>query len=314
MKKKPAFLVLFYILVVYIALQFFWWAYLIISTSTSLIQLQGTLDGLSQAEQSQLSLKKTFMIIGEGSVFISLIAFGIYQIRKSIFKEFALAQQQQNFMMAVTHELKSPLASIKLQWQTLQKHKNLSEEQREKLLRNTNKDIERLEVLTENILTASNIKHSQVKLASEQINIKAFIENCIQPYLLDETIRIERQIQDNTIALADKNALTSVFNNLIENSIKYNTGKTTNITIETITTNNHILIEFKDNGIGIPLSEADLIFKQFYRSGDELTRKTKGTGLGLFIVKQLMLQMKGNIKLNTSYTEGAGFILQLPKH
>lgn len=251
------------------------------------------------------------MILGEGSVFIVLLAFGLYQIRKSIVREVALVQQQQNFMMAVTHELKSPLAAIKLQLQTMLKRENLSIEQRTMLLENAAADTNRLTHLTENILTATNIEQAQIHLMVEPIPIKSFLTDLIQPYLLNNQTTIKLHIDANDVVLADKIALNSVFVNLIDNSLKY-ANNPLEINISSEIKQQHIHLLFQDQGPGFKSSEVKQIFNPFFRGGNELTRRAKGTGLGLFIVKQLIKQMKGDIQIQTQYTQGASLLIQLP--
>ena len=311
MKKKPNFLLLFYFLVGYVILQFFWWAYLLINLSVELIQAKAPFNGYTTDDVLHLSKSKTWMIIGEGSVFIILLAIGLYQIRKSILKEVALAQQQQNFMMAVTHELKSPLAAIKLQLQTLLKRENLSTEQRKLLLTNATADADRLTNLTENILTATNIEQAQLHLVSESILLNIFFTELIKPYQFNTGLNFKIETSDSHIVQADRNAMHSVFINLIENSLKY-ANKNSEITICTELKNDFIHITYQDEGPGFKHVDTKLVFQQFYRGGNELTRNAKGTGLGLYIVKQLLKQMKGDIAIRTNYKAGASFCVQLP--
>lgn len=311
MKKKPSFIALFYFLVGYVVLQFFWWAYLLINLSVELIKAKAPFNGYTAEDVLTLSRNKTWMIIGEGSVFIMLLAIGLYQIRKSILKEVALAQQQQNFMMAVTHELKSPLAAIKLQLQTLIKRDNLSPEQKNLLITNAAADADRLTNLTENILTATNIEQAQLTLATEPIALKDFVEELIKPYQFNTKLQFNITIADHHKIIADRNAMHSIFINLIENSIKY-ADKNGQINISSEKKTDTLQIIFQDKGPGFSKEESKLVFQQFYRGGNELTRSAKGTGLGLFIVKQLIKQMKGDINIQSNYTKGASFCMLLP--
>ncbi|MFT6844496.1 MAG: two-component system phosphate regulon sensor histidine kinase PhoR [Flavobacteriales bacterium] len=311
MKKKPSFIYLFYFLVGYILVQFFWWAYLLINLSVELITAKAPFNGYSDEDVLLLSKSKTWMILGEGSVFILLLAIGLYQIRKSIIREVALAQQQQNFMMAVTHELKSPLAAIKLQLQTVLKRENLSSEQRNELLQNATADTDRLVHLTENILTATNIEQTKINLHIESIQLNAFLKSIIQPYVVSSQANIELSIEDHITVMADRNALNSVITNLIDNSLKYaNKNGRICISGEVKQVKTYLLIE--DEGPGFKNSDAKQVFEQFYRGGNELTRIAKGTGLGLFIVKQLLQKMQGDIQIQTNNTKGASLLITLP--
>jgi signal transduction histidine kinase len=311
MKKKPNFILLFYFLVGYVILQFFWWAYLLINLSVELIQAKAPFNDYTAEDVLILSRNKTWMILGEGSVFIILLAIGLYQIRKSIIKEVALAQQQQNFMMAVTHELKSPLAAIKLQLQTLLKRENLTPDQQKLLLNNAAADADRLTNLTENILTATNIEQAQLQLLAERINLAAFIDNLINTYQFNTNLGFSVNVNESHHVKADRNALISVFTNMVDNSIKY-ANKDCLITIQSEVKNDCIHITYQDEGPGFNNIDTKLVFNQFYRGGNELTRSAKGTGLGLFIVKQLLLQMGGHITIKPNDTKGASFLIDLP--
>ena len=309
-KRKPGFILLFYLVVGYVLLQFFWWAYLLINLSHLAIEGQALQQDWSVSMQQQLSQTKTLMIIGEGSVFIVLLSIGLYQIRKSFLKELRLANQQQNFMMAVTHELRTPLSAIKLQIQTIQRRKELDPDQQEKLLHKAVTEIDRLSQLTDNILTASQANESELVLDVKKVHLYTLLHELtpvfhekIPHILIDESCQVNIR--------ADESAIRSVFSNLMENTIKYAKPEEV-IRINCSVQGNKDHIKYADIGPGIPNEQQKLVFEQFYRGGNELTRNTKGTGLGLFICKQLLNRMQGQIKIDPTYKQGACFVISLP--
>src|ERR1041385_1669459 len=176
-RKRPRPLFLFYILVVYVFLQFGWWAYLLIRQNNEITVLQEQIleNTKSNSLEAQKNLsdklhKQWSMIFGEGSVFLVLLVLGIFRTRNSFKKEAALAAQQKNFLLSVTHELKSPLASVRLQLETIQKRELAADKQKEILL-DAIEDTDRLNALVENILVAARLDNHSYAHHPEKINL-----------------------------------------------------------------------------------------------------------------------------------------------
>jgi two-component system, OmpR family, phosphate regulon sensor histidine kinase PhoR len=316
MNNKPSrTLILFYVLVVYIILQFIWWSYLLTSLSGEVnhqkadsirkeindeLQEKAELEALKRKHHSRIA-----MIVGEGSVFLLLLAFGIYRVKKSFEKETELISQQRNFMLSITHELKTPLAAIKLNLQTLQK-RNLSKEQQQEILFRTGRENERLNHLIENVLMAARMENSSgITFQAVKINLSSFLHQHITS--LQNNERIVLQSENELEILADVQlALPMLFSNLIENALKYSTGQ---IRVRAFLQSNKVCVEIIDEGPGIPPEEKEKIFEKFYRIGNEDTRNAKGTGLGLFIVKYIA--EKNNITLKLSDNSPTGTIFRL---
>ena len=165
MRRKPT-SVFVYLLGAYVVVQFIWWGY-------HLIDLTRT----SEMADSQVT-KRVFMIIGEGSVFLLLLLFGLYKIKTSINKEINMARQQQNFMLSVTHELKTPIAANKLYLQTLLK-RSLSDEKRAEMIQKAIDETNRLELLVEQILTASRLEQEKMALQKEPVDLELFFTELI---------------------------------------------------------------------------------------------------------------------------------------
>ena len=168
-------LTIFYILLTYILLQFGWWTYLIYDLNMQVVNQQMLLVPLEEIPSLQQKLTtRAWMIRGEGTVFLVILLVGAWWIRRSFKAEQALALQQSNFMLSITHELKSPLASIRLNTQTLER-KNLDDQQKEKLIRSSINETHRLELLVEKILMASKMESGDTGFAWEKLNLTALL-------------------------------------------------------------------------------------------------------------------------------------------
>lgn len=251
--------------------------------------------------------KRWLMISSEGAVFIFLLLLGGYQIRKTLKKETALAQQQKNFLLSVTHELKSPIASTKLQLQTLQKHE-LDREKQKEIISNAISDTDRLNNLVENILLAAKIENSIFSLHKENYNLSKYITEGINQTIksFNYLQKIMLSIEPNIQMSIDRTSFPSIILNLLENAVKYSPENST-ITIGLKKNNSEIILSVSDEGVGISDEEKKNIFQKFYRVGNEEVRKTKGTGLGLFIVKYLVEQHNGSITVKDNTPKGSVF-------
>lgn len=290
-KNIPKPLVIFYLLVLYIFFQFCWWAYLIISLN---IEVAQNLDNAG----NQLINKKVLMVFGEGTVFLIILFIGFYQVRKSFMREVEVAKQQRNFLLSITHELNSPLASIKLYLQTLQRRK-LSEEKTEQVLENALHDVERQRKLISNILLAAKVDDSSYQIVPEEVNVSALVKRICNQQAAHFSHEFHINIEPNIVAETDVSAFESIVTNLVENARKYS-PKNSGIHVGLCKQEKVFELTIEDEGAGIPQGEREAIFKKFYRSGNEDTRKAKGTGLGLYLVHFFVQSLSGSIKV----TEG----------
>ncbi len=251
--------------------------------------------------------KRWIMISGEGIVFIGVLLLGIFQIRKTFKREAELSQQQQNFLLSVTHELKSPIASTKLQLQTLQKHE-LNREKQKEILANAINDTDRLNNLVENMLLAAKIENSVYLLHKENYNLSEYItegmNQTIESFHYQQ--KVELDIEPNIYMDIDRTNFPSIILNLVENAVKYSPEDST-IVVSLKKQNQKIILSVADQGIGISDKEKGTVFQRFYRSGNEETRKTNGTGLGLYIVDYLVKQHNGIITVKNNTPKGSVF-------
>ena len=314
-KSRPLFW--FYILVTYVIIQFFWWSYSMVKQNNEISRLKAEVNVLKGESLNDIvdngnkineSLhRRWIMIAGEGSVFVCLLLLGIYQIRKSFNKETALANQQKNFLLSVTHELKSPIASAKLQLQTLQK-RELDRDKQKEIIANAINDTDRLNNLVENILLAAKIENNVFTSHKEEYNLSEYITEGMNQTI--ESFRYKQRvvldIEPNIFMKIDRMSFPSIILNLFENAVKYSSGDST-ITVGLKKQNQKIIVSVADEGLGITDEEKKYIFKKFYRIGSEETRKTKGTGLGLFIVDFLVKQHNGIISVRNNVPKGTIF-------
>jgi K+-sensing histidine kinase KdpD len=315
--KNSKTLLIFYILVGYICLQFAWWMVMLFNLNNELTEKKLELISMQINSETPEYIEivrginnnlrnKWMMIMGEGSVFLLLLLLGIFQTQRAFKKEIALSEQQKNFLLAVTHELKSPIASAKLHLQTLKKH-NLDKDKQLKLLDNAIYDNERLNQLVDKILLTSRFESGNFKLHKQETDISSLIENIINSSLSEKKNHIiSLDIPKGIIFPVDQLAFSSILQNLFENAQKYS-PEGSSIGIRVKKNEKSISIHVADNGTGIPDNEKKKVFKKFYRSGNEEIRNTKGTGLGLFIVKYLVEKHNGKIHIKDNHPKGSIF-------
>ncbi len=219
-----------------------------------------------------------------------------------------LNQQQNNFLLAVTHELKTPIAASNLAIQTAIKRPD--PEIIKKMLGMAQSNIARLSSMVEQILMATRFENKFTEPQKININLSEFIGKTIQSMDLSpiEMSRIHLNIQDNIYFLGDEHMLSTVFKNLINNAFKYSEDEgMLNIEIKQNDTN--LTIAFSDEGIGIPDAEKKNVFEKFYRVGEEKTRTKPGSGLGLYLVKKITEIHGGKVSIFNNQPKGTIFIL-----
>lgn len=315
MRSRPLFL--FYILVGYVLLQFVWWGYLLVEQNKEIHKLKGEIN-LLHHEYPQMVIEKgndlekklrsrKLMIIGEGLVFVFLLGFAFMRVRNTFKKEAELAARQKNFLLSVTHELKSPIASVKLALETLLK-RDLEKEKQKELLSNAVNDSDRLHKLVENMLLAARIDNSSFELHRENVNLSEYLEEGLKQtiQLFSPAQKIAMNIQPNITFSIDKTIFPSIILNLFENAVKYSPSESM-IKIILKEEGNGVVLSVGDEGAGIPEEEKQNIFQKFYRVGSEEIRKTKGTGLGLYIVKYLVEKHNGIILVKNNSPKGSTF-------
>lgn len=318
-----------YIVIFYMFSAFTWWAILlniknkeIFDARISALKLEMKLEKTYVNEDKfmqdskYLSIKRKHdtqqkMILGEGLVFTLSLLIGIWLIVNSTKKELDAAKARKNFLLSISHELKSPLASIKLTFDTLLK-RNLEKEMIDKLSQNATKEAVRMERLINDLLLATRLETLYIP-TFEPFDVVELTKTTFQGYknqYPNSEIEFDSSLQKLIISL-DKVGYISILNNLIENAIKYSKDKI-NINITLKKSKDHLVLEVKDKGIGISDTDKKLIFNRFYRSGNEETRNTKGTGLGLYIANQMAKLHDAELSVMDNIPRGSIFKLTLP--
>ncbi|MFT3703783.1 MAG: ATP-binding protein [Agriterribacter sp.] len=254
--------------------------------------------------------KKVFQYIGEGSTFMLLILVGAVFVYRATRKQIRLNNQQQNFMMAVTHELKTPISVAKLNLETLLKRK-LDQAQQEKLISNALNETERLNDLCNNILLASQMDAGHYLINKEELSFSELVfESSAYFRTRFPSHEINEEIEEGIYVKGDSLLLQLAVNNIIDNAVKYS-GRSKPVTIALQKQGNNAVLKIKDLGEGIPDSEKSRVFEKFYRTGSESTRHTKGTGLGLYLTKRIIRDHKGMINVADNSPSGCIFAITL---
>ena len=302
-----------YVLGVYILLQFLWWAWMLIDLNQQIhlleVNFQLTESLQSEAPIDSFVQRKIAMIIGEGTVFILLLTLGFIQVKKALKRELDAAKKQRNFLLSVTHELNSPIAGVQLNLETTL-NRELDEKTRNQLISNALQQNGRLKNLVENILTTTRLEENVLQLNIQPTNISELFTKILADFKSVETTIDISDVQSNIYALVDSMAFESIVKNLLENAIKYNRNNAP-VAIKSRKEKGFVLIDIQDQGLGITAEEQQKVFARFFRVQNEETRTTKGTGLGLYIVKQLTELMGGEISLESKIDEGSTFTIKL---
>jgi signal transduction histidine kinase len=249
--------------------------------------------------------------IGEGSTYLIVILIGAVVVYTSFVRRIRLSRQQNNFMLSVTHELKSPIAAMKLNLQTLEKHQ-LNEDKRKQLLERCIKESNRLNDLCNNMLFASQLEGRQYKVAREPFDLSALAEYVVDDYASRyQHRRFEQDIMTGCEITGDRVMIQMAINNIVENAVKY-TPEDKPVTVTLDKNAGNVVLKVTDQGAGIPDSEKKKIFNKFYRVGNEESRRSKGTGLGLYLTNKIILQHKGRIIVKNNTPSGSIFEICLP--
>lgn len=300
----------------YMVLAFGWWSYhlwqqndRLYAAEISALQHSATPKDVTLETLAQKRQRTRRMIVGEGLFFTLCLAVGLYIINRSANREVSLARQRRNFMLSITHELKSPIAGMRLILETLGK-RTLSREQTEKLCVNGLRDAVRLQTLVEDLLLAARLEDSW-QPHPENVDLTFLAQDIIAS--LETRFPAAHFETDLAAGLpplsADKAGLTSVLQNLLENAVKYS-GEDAHVTLVARQQADKLILEVRDRGVGIPNAEKEAIFEKFYRIGNEDTRRNTGTGLGLYIVKQVVKAHKGRIYVQDNTPKGSIFVIE----
>jgi signal transduction histidine kinase len=250
--------------------------------------------------------RKTAQYIGEGSTFLVLILVGAGFVFRATRRKLKLSLQQQNFMMAVTHELKTPIAVAQLNLETLQKYR-LEEHKQQKLISVTLQEVNRLNSLCNNILLSSQLDAGEYKISRNEVDLSKLARNIYSDFSNRYPTReIIARMEEGLSITGEELLLEMLMSNLVENAIKYS-PKNTPVEIHLFISESGLAFSVADKGPGIAVEERSKIFDKFYRVGNETTRTAKGTGLGLYLCRQIAKDHNASISVTDNNGEGSVF-------
>jgi signal transduction histidine kinase len=245
----------------------------------------------------------------EGLVFILVILAGAVFLRSAVMRQIRIQRQQQNFMMAITHELKTPISIARLNIETLQKY-SLDDSKKEKILKSSLQEINRLNTLTGNILVSAQLEGGSYLFNNEEINFSRMTSDSCQDFENRFPTRPwNKALEPDLYTLGDPLLIQILVNNLIDNAVKYSPPHAP-VTIYLKKDGDQGILEIKDEGVGIPKKEQKRIFQKFYRVGNEDTRTTQGTGLGLYLCRKIAQDHKMRLEVSDNQPKGVIFTVR----
>lgn len=298
----------------YIVLQFTWWAWLLIDKDRGVQALQAQLlaEGIDPVLRVRAPDRTAWMVAGEGGVFLVLLLLALWLIFRTVKHELNLARQQRDFLLAASHELRTPIAGLKLHLRTLERP-DLDPPQRAELTRHVHTEVARLQGLTEKILLATRLEEPQIPLERSPTDVamvlRGVLMNARSSYGRDRELALDAP--PSAMLVTDTDAFRSVATNLLENACKYAPAPSP-VQVRLVPIDQGWELWVADEGPGIPKEDQDLVFQKFHRGGSEETRGSKGTGLGLYIVERLMRRLGGRIEYRQRPGGGSIFTASFP--
>ena len=245
------------------------------------------------------------LVLAEGGLFFVAIITAVALLWRVLRRESALEHQHQNFISAVTHELKTPIAGIRVALETVLSGR-VDTESRARFLRNALEDSERLGDLVEKVLEMTRYTGGAYQLRIAPGDLSQFVEEELVVARRRAVARgtvLDADVQQGVQAPYDPEAMAIVLSNLVENAVKYAQGTPPRVSVCLRLERGEAVIKVEDNGIGIASSDLEAIFRPFYRATDEVTRRTPGTGIGLYVAREIVTRHGGRL---TAASAGAG--------
>jgi len=254
------------------------------------------------------------MFAYEGPFFLLVMLLGLYIIGRSLKSEQELKRRQQNFLMAASHEFRTPISTLRLLAQTLQM-RELSREKQLAYLTHMSHEIDRLEDLSERLLATSRLAQGLGQIKPERHDLNQAVSRCLarqQNTLVARGVTLHLEPAPTPLPVdLDPEAFSLVLSNLLDNAVKYSPGPQKPVWVRLRREGSQAVLEVEDRGVGLSRGELQQIFEPFYRVGDEQTRSTRGLGLGLYLVKSITELMGGRVWAE-ALPQGSRFVLSLP--
>jgi K+-sensing histidine kinase KdpD len=286
---------IYWFLLLYLLAALSWWYIELMQQNEILFNYQQSQIVLKSEKDANMALsiiqdardRNAKQYLGEGLTFMIITIIGAIFIYGVVRRQLSLQMQQQNFMMAVTHELKTPIAATKLSLETLKRHK-LNEVRQNEILTGAINETERLNALCNNILLSSQLESGGYTITKHEFDFSAMVASAVSEFKKRYPTReIKLNLEEKIVFHGEEFLIRLVLSNLLENAVKY-TPTSTPLSVELIKEANNIDLFVRDQGPGIPSAEKEKIFEKFYRIGNELTRTSKGTGLGLYLSNKII--------------------------
>jgi signal transduction histidine kinase len=270
------------------------------------------LPGTTLAAMGQHFVRTSFLILGTISL---LLTGGIVMTHRNISREMALARLKSDFVSNVSHELRTPLSLIRLYAETLEMGRLKSPEKYQEYYGIIRKESERLTALINNILDFSRIEAGRKEYDFRQTDMRELVRNTLESYryqIEQSGFAFEEKIAEDVPLLSvDREAMARSLLNLVNNALKYSQDQKY-IGVNLFRDNGSVKLEVVDHGIGIPPAEQQKIFDKFYRVGDPLVHNTKGSGLGLSLVRHIVQAHGGEVLVDSVPGRGSKFTINLP--
>lgn len=267
--------------------------------------------GKTIEELASEKVETNLLIILAVSIILLLTAFLLFRLIK---KELEVAKMRSDFVSNVSHELRTPLALISMFAETLEMGRIPNDEKKKEYYSVISREAHRLSAIVNNILNFAKMEAGKRKFNFTELSMRKLISEILNNYsyhFAQKGFKVVSNIENDDLSIrGDSEALSEAIINLIDNSIKYS-GNKKQIDISAFKKEDEIYLTIKDYGIGIPSAEQKKVFEKFYRSGSRLVHNTKGTGIGLSIVKQIIEAHDGNITLESEIEKGSAFTIKL---
>ena len=292
-------------LLVTIALLVYWVVYVVSSMST--------INELAQRVGARGDTSHVWVLVVGCTLFVTVIGGLTYQLAQALGAR-NYSRKQEEFVSNITHEMKSPLAAIKLHAQTLQQP-DMSPEDLQRSVGFILQQAERMGVLIDNVLESSRLIARKKHLTLEPVRLQPFFDTFFQELrgqVEARGVRLSTDVTTDAVVMATTEALRRVMINLIENATRFS-ARGGEVRCRVSDDRSQVSIEVEDDGVGIPRSEIPKIFDRFYQIGREISERRGGTGLGLSIVLGLVKEMKGNVNAYShDGRPGTRFVVRLP--
>ncbi len=310
-------LIIFIVLVLFVIAQSAWWVVFMARLVDEKVDIATELGGSAEYVEMihQEEITRQIMLGTEGVVFLVAVMVGIWLIFRAFVRTAQLKTLQQNFLMAVTHELKTPIASLKLYMDSLESPK-IPAEKKATILPRMKQDALRLESMVENMLQAGRFERHDFRVTLEPLDLSDLVLSTVQKWLqtpTDVPLTIKGEIRPDVTIQGDRVTFQRAVDAVLENAMKYHDGNRIAVKVTLTSDGQRARLSIRDEGIGLEKTEIEAVFERFYRVGSELTRTSQGSGLGLYLCREMIRSHHGTI---VARSEGPGcgteFVITLP--